>query len=208
MVLGAAIGGSVAMECDFLEGIPRPQIQWFLGNATISEFRTGTAILYVEGGRFLFIRHMQQQHRRFLFHCAVTQTVNNTFILYQRAPISYSLRGQTIYDIVKIYLGDRSFNIVAEEPEPVEVVFAASYRTILDFDAVVKLVYLSFWSCFNNVQGTNVTIEFVSDVVIRYSGLADAGQMNFTCDAIIEDIPYHLHNTRVTYSFNITVASK
>lgn len=208
VTLATTIGGSVAMECDFLEGIPRPQVEWYMNDDPVSEIREETAILYVEGGRFLFIRFLQAWQQYSLFHCAVIQTINNTTILSQRAPISYNLRGSIPYDTLVVYLGDRSFNMVAEEPEPVEVVFAAAYRSTIFSMSSSQFVYLLYQSCLSSVQGTGVAITFVSDVVLMYSGLADAGQWNFTCDAFVLNVPRQLQDTRATFSFNITRARK
>ena len=56
--MSAFEGQSVALECDFLPSIPPPTIRWFGTRSRIDPVEAQNAVLYLEGGRYLFIREL------------------------------------------------------------------------------------------------------------------------------------------------------
>lgn len=80
------VGGTVALECDFLQGNPLPVIiQWYADGIEINALGDNS-ILYTDRGRYLYIRALTATMRNQQFHCEVT----NAF-LNMRAPTTYTL---------------------------------------------------------------------------------------------------------------------
>ena len=82
------VGGAVALECDFSASNPSPVVQWFAdGSTRIEEDLDDNSVLYLEGGRFLFIRRLTAAQRMMRYHCEVINE-NGTSV---RAPTTYTL---------------------------------------------------------------------------------------------------------------------
>ena len=69
--MSAFEGQSVALECDFLPSIPPPTIRWFGTRSRIDPVEGQNAILYLEGGRYLFIRELTAAQLMGEYHCEV-----------------------------------------------------------------------------------------------------------------------------------------
>ena len=100
--LRTVVDGAVAMECDFLDARPRPQVQWVMNNLTTIDMDDD--ILFLEGGRFLYIRSLTSQQRSSFFHCEVI----NAFLVTmpQRSHTTYTLDGDIPPGILETYIGD------------------------------------------------------------------------------------------------------
>ena len=193
--LRTVVGGSVAMECDFRDGSPRPQIQWFMteGNpptsTQITEVRDQNQLLFLESGRYLFIRELTTQQNNALFYCEATNTLLGTSV---RSNTTYQLGGVIPEGTLETYLGDRAITVGLGEV--VDVVYAAASpgtdTTVAD-DIIM--------SC-TSPPGGNVVIA--NDVVARYTGIVGVEsdrRVNLTCTVRGTDI-----QTQVTYSFTVT----
>ena len=61
---------AVALECDFLPSMPPPTIRWFSNTRSrIDPVEAQNAILYLEGGRYLFIRELTAAQLMGEYHC-------------------------------------------------------------------------------------------------------------------------------------------
>ena len=171
------------MECDFLEASPRPRIQWFMNNGTfpIAEEMDQDEVLFVEEGRFLFIRVLTAHQRNSSFHCEVVNAFLGT--QPQRSPITYTLGGDIPPNDLEIYIGDRS--VTAIIGEPVRVVYAAARSS----------------------PGTNhvtcsypgVEIVVTSGVVVTFTVSDELRQpLNLNCSVLV-DVVF----TTVMYTFKI-----
>ena len=172
------------MECDFLEASPRPRIQWFMNNGTfpIAEETDQDEILFVENGRFLFIRVLTAQQRNSSFHCEVVNAFLGT--RPQRSPTTYTLDGNIPPNRLEIYIGDRS--VTAIIGEPVRVVYAAA-RSSNDADLV---------ACPEN---TGVAIGVTSGVVVTFTVFDELRQpLNVNCSVLVDGT-----FTTVMYTLNI-----
>ena len=87
------LGGAVALKCDFLASNPPitvDDVQWFRGpldgNIDIEVNPSGTSILYLDNGRYLYIRALTAEQRGMRYQCVVT-----AFNGIMRAPTTYRL---------------------------------------------------------------------------------------------------------------------
>ena len=186
------MNGAVAMECDFLDASPRPQVQWVMNNVTTIDMDGD--ILFLEEGRFLYIRSLTSQQRGSFFHCVVVNAFLGT--MPQRSPTTYTLEGDIPPGILETYIGDRS--VTAMLGEPVEVVLVAAAGRILDLTAQVLL------TCTRAVEDSPAMVTISNDVMATFTELPDVEgnrQLNFTCDIAV--LRASLDYSTVTYSFNI-----
>lgn len=187
-------GGAVAMECDFLDARPRPIVEWFMNNGStaIVENTDQSQILFLDGGRFLFIRSLTSQQRSAFFHCEVANAFLGT--RPQRAPTTYTLTGVFPLNTVEAYLRDQS--VTTTLGDPVTVVLAAASRTSAGSRAVSL-------SCTDAVENTNVMVDVSQDSIAEFTGLPGVDNMlqNFTCTG---GVLGGATLGPVTYSFNVT----
>ena len=184
--------GAVAMECDFLDASPRPQVQWVMNNVTTIDMDDD--ILVLEGGRFLYIRSLTSQQRSSFFHCEVINAFLGT--MPQRSPTTYTLDGDIPPGILETYIGDRS--VTAMLGEPVKVVLVAAADGTMDLTAQVLL------TCTQAVENSPAMVTISNDVMATFTELPDVEgnrQLNFTCD--IPVLRSLVPDSTVTYSFNI-----
>jgi hypothetical protein len=195
--LQTIVGGAVAMECDFLEGSPRPQIKWFMNNAntSITEDRMANARLILEGGRYLFIRVLTAQQRNSSYHCEAVNTLLGTSL---RSPTTYTLGGELQPNMLVIYYGDRI--VTTALGEPMEVVVAASSRHDNEQGAHVIL------SCSGGIlSGSGVMVSVNDDLVAVFHGLVGVEsdrQVNITCSLVLQFTVVPV--PRVTFSITVT----
>ena len=92
------VGGAVALECDFTSSNPPPEVQWYADGNTMLEEDTvnDNAILFLDGGRYLYIQALTAAQRMMRYHCEV----NNR--LLTRAPTTYTLNT----DLVNVGLAE------------------------------------------------------------------------------------------------------
>ena len=156
------LGGSIALECDFRDSKPRPTVQWFMNNVSmIAEDQDQNRILYLEGGRYLFIRELTMAQRNAFYHCEVSF---DPFLTRQRAPTTYTLdRVLPLNDLV-VY---RPVPLtVAVLNEPVTVVYAAASRRGTETFSEPSLLSLS---CIN--LPTGITVQIANSVVATFTGI-------------------------------------
>ena len=190
------------MECDVLPASPRPQIQWFISIHLGSRISTSLIreeiydVLYLEEGRFLFIRELTAEQRRSSFHCEVV----NAFLdssMPQRSPTNYTLEGSIPPNTLETYIGDRSVTVTLGEP--VQVVLAAAFPLTNGQSGQIVLTCTSALERYHDVA-----VTIIDDVVAMLNGVvgtAEANrQLNITCDiAVLGSGAIHT----VTYSFNV-----
>ena len=86
-------GGGVALECDFEPSNPAPQVVWRANGGLIVEDPNGLEILYLEEGRFLYIRRLTAQQRLITlrYYCEVTNFRDENGVMPIRAPTTYTV---------------------------------------------------------------------------------------------------------------------
>lgn len=93
------MGQSVLMECDILGGNPSPAIQWYADNRLqFNQVSSPPApkeseVLYLESGRYLFIRALTASQRRYSYWCEVTNALINIRI---RGSATYVFEEQAV----------------------------------------------------------------------------------------------------------------
>ena len=183
--------GAVAMECDFLDASPRPQVQWVMNNVSTSPIDMTDNILFLEEGRFLYIRSLTSPQRGSFFHCEVVNAFLGT--MPQRSPTTYTLEGDIPSDTLETYIGDRSVTAILGEPVEVVLVAAAG-------DEMAQVLL----TCTQAVLNSPAMVTISNDVMAMFTGLPDVEgnrQMNFTCDITV--LRSLVPDSTVTYSFNI-----
>ncbi len=98
-------GGAVALECDFSASNPHPVMQWFSGpggspgqpSTMVQEDVVDNNILYLDGGRYLFIQALTAEQRGMRYQCEVTNFNNG------RAPTIYTLNTD-LNEVLTTYL--------------------------------------------------------------------------------------------------------
>lgn len=123
MQIATALGGTVALECDFLDAMPVPTIEWFMNNETTAIAESGTAIIYADNGRYLFIGALTLEQRDVEFHCEVTNALLGSPV---RAPTRYSLSNDIAADALVTYGQLEPYT--AELDSTLNVQYAAAYR--------------------------------------------------------------------------------
>ena len=179
------------MECDFLDASPRPQVQWVMNNVTTIDMTDD--ILFLEEGRFLYIRSLTSQQRGSFFHCEVVNAFLGT--MPQRSPTTYTLDGDIPPGTLETYIGDRS--VTAMLGEPVEVVLVAAADGTMDLTAQVLL------TCTQAVENSPAIVTISNNVMATFTELPDVEgnrQLNFTCDIVV--LRSLVPDSTVTYSFN------
>ena len=85
------VGGAVTLECDIRAANPAPTIVWF---ANTNEFPPAppNSVLYVDEGRYLFIRILSDTQRNQQYYCEARGLLLNNTI--DRSPITYTLTGE------------------------------------------------------------------------------------------------------------------
>ena len=122
--MSAFVNQSVALECDFLPSIPPPTIRWFDNTRRIDPMEAQNAILYLEGGRYLFIRELTADQSMGEYHCEAMVSGQTDPVV---APTMYILNAtlpppNTLIEYKQIG------NITAAIGARISFVYAASFR--------------------------------------------------------------------------------
>ena len=82
--------GDVALECRVGYANPPPQIEWFHGNETLTEFATNNTLRFLDNGHYLLIRGLTTaQTSTNYYHCEVTNARLHERV---RSPTTYNLK--------------------------------------------------------------------------------------------------------------------
>ncbi len=156
------LGGSVALECDYLDAKPSPEVEWFMNNGSmkIEEVPEQNQLLFLEGGRYLFIRTLTVAQRSAFFHCEVVNAYLGT--APQRSPTTYYLSEDLPVDVLRVYRPVRE--VTAIPGQIVTVVYVAALATTGGVEAPLVL------SC--DIDTSDVVVSIVNDVVATFTGLA------------------------------------
>lgn len=174
-ILNTAVSGAVAMECDILEALRMPdQIQWFADMNPFLEVAVLNQILYLDGGRYLFIRRLTAEQRIATYYCEVV----SSFVTV-RAPTSYQLTGVIPGGNLTEYIPSMTIQTVIGEP--VTYVYAATFVSTsdnVDFYVV---------SCPSFNLPPSVTVTTADDVVLTIMGLSGderTGMVTIVCNIV------------------------
>lgn len=122
IMLETVEGGSVALKCDILQGIPTPAIQWFADDILVEEDLADNSILIIDNGRYLFIRQLTAAQRAARYHCSVTTFEGEVL----RDPNTYILSNDISQpNFIVQYLDIFPF-VTADIGEPVTLVYSAA----------------------------------------------------------------------------------
>ncbi len=121
--VGTVQGGTVALECDFAASNPPPEVLWFANDVMVEEVTSGNRILFLEGGRYLFIQRLTAAQQMMRYHCVVNNFRDEN-TMPMRAPTTYTLTANLAAVEISVYkdLG----SMVGAVGEPLEFVFAAA----------------------------------------------------------------------------------
>ncbi len=174
--VGTIENGAVALECDFAASHPPPNVTWFANDVMmiqeVAESRTNR-ILFLEGGRYLFIQRLTAAQRMMRYHCVVNNFRDENG-MPMRAPTTYTLTAGLANPGINLFkdLG----SMVGAVGEPVDFVFAAAAAASATNTSVTLAV-----ACTSN----NLVMLGTIDVFIVPATLTEAArnvdQVNFTC---------------------------
>lgn len=191
VTLPTVLNGAVAMECDVLDARPKPEIRWFADTnpRPIVEVKKQNQILYLDDGRYLYIRTLTPMQRMMSYHCEI----RNAFLspTSVRAPTTYVLDGNILSFTLAEYRSADELNY-AILGEPVTYVYAAAQAGEDGITATSLIV-----SCTRNLPpGTMVSVS--TDVVLTIEGLsgdAITGLESLHCTIIGRNIQSQLELT-------------
>jgi hypothetical protein len=189
--LRTIVGGAVAMECDFLDGSPRPQISWFRDNVNTPIAMSAT-VMILEGGRYLFISALSAEERASFYRCTATNTLLATS---QASRTTYTLDGDLEVNSVETYLPERPVTATLGVDEI--VVYAASSR-ISTGRGIISVL------CDTSAMMVGVSVT-VTGLVLTFSGLAGVEsnrQVNITCPVLVQFRT--TKSLQVTFFFTVT----
>ena len=128
--VSAFVNRLVALECDFLPSIPPPTIRWFSNTRSrIDPVEAQNAILYLEGGRYLFIRELTAAQLMGEYHCETMVSCQTDPVV---APTTYILNA-TLPPLNTPIEYKQIGEITAAIGARISFVYAASFRASSTF---------------------------------------------------------------------------
>lgn len=162
------------MECDVLDAIPKPKIEWFFDSESkpIVEVRAQNRILYLEEGRYLYIRALTAVQRMRTYHCEVVNAFQSPAPV--RAPTTYVIGGNIPSYGLAEYRPVEQQNALLGEPFTYVYAIAVAGRDGLTAANIIL-------SCDSSLpKGTSVSVT--NNVVLLITGLSGGtGLVTITC---------------------------
>ena len=122
------MNGDVVLECDFNPSNPAPDVTWFASDAMVIEEDTtpNGEVLFLDGGRYLYIRALTAAERMMRYHCVVNNFRDENGVMPVRAPTTYTLNTDLANEGITVYreLGTMSGGV----GDTVQFVYAAAAR--------------------------------------------------------------------------------
>ena len=100
MNIPVALDSDVAMECDVLDANPPPQIQWRQNGDVLSEVTTQNEVRFLDGGRFLYLRELDNTQLQSTYSCSV---INALLDQEMPAPTTYRLSDNLTQNVLVDY---------------------------------------------------------------------------------------------------------
>ena len=158
MSIATVQGGAVALECDFQDARPVPDVNWYMDNGTDA----------IGAGRYLFISSLTAEQRAAQFHCEVTNALLSS--TPRRAPTIYTLSEDIAEGESIVY--ELSTSYITEVGSTLDVQYAAAFRAAGETTgSPLAVICSSDLYSGNGLQGT-------------FSGFTTTGNMNFTCSVV------------------------
>ncbi len=169
-------GGAVALECDFRASNPLPVVQWFADGAIlVEENLLNNAVLYLNGGRYLYIRALTAAQRMMRYHCEVVNFRDENDMRL-RAPTTYTLSTELQNTGITVYKGLGTQ--IGRVGESLQFVFAAGSRNVAgDFS-----LFAIFCSS-NAFVSSSVQNNYVITVTLL-AAAANETEVAFTCQLL------------------------
>ena len=182
------------MECDFGDSNPPPQVSWFADDTRLQEIQANNDRLFLEGGRYLYIRALTATERGMRYHCEIDNFRENgmprraptTYILTERLPIA----GINVFKELGI--------MTAQVGEPIRFLYAAVARDMDD-----NFVDFTISCPRNDPLVILSVIEQIIMATLREAA-GNESQVNFTCQVGI----FGSANLPNTITGKIIVSSK
>jgi len=173
-------GGAVALECDFLPSSPTPRVRWLMNSAQITEMPATNAILFLDGGRYLFINALTAAQRSARYQCEVTNVnVDGTM----RSPTTYYINEDLPPDTFRLYRPLPEMTVFLEDN--VNIVFAG---TQVDENGMAESIALR---CPGGTIATSFLVSQYTPLTlgnIPGNNIPSNGRVEFTCEVIGSDI--------------------
>ncbi len=169
--IGTVVNGAVALECDCNPNIPTPNVTWFANDMVVEEMITDNRILFLEGGRYLYIRILTAAQRIMRYHCVVD---NNGMPV--RAPTTYTLTADIPTNNITVYkeLGTMAGGV----GEPARFVYAAAAR-----DAAGNMIQFAITCPRNDPNVIFLVTESIITAILQESA-RNEDQVTFTCQVL------------------------
>ena len=168
------VGGPVALECDYATYDPFSRVQWYAnGSIPVDEVIQGNTVLYLEGGRYLYIRQLTASQRTMRYHCEIIDEISN---MTSRSPTTYVLTRDLSNINITEYRGLGTQ--LGRVGEPLKFVYAAANRLATDAFMPIGI------NCQNN---SLVTISVGNDNVITATlrpESANEMEISFVCNLV------------------------
>ena len=171
--------GAVTLECDIEAANPAPMIAWV---ANTSDFPRAppNSVLYVDEGRYLFIRVLSDMQRNQQYYCEARGLLLNNTI--ERSPITYTLTGEIPTGTLMQYRDDLGTTVFKVDDDTLVLPYALAARA--DDGSV------------GTVAVTGCTSDDIDESQISFANLANL-LVTFA------DLMPPLENAEVVYSCNI-----
>lgn len=162
-------GGAVAMECDYKEAMPVPEVVWYTsigGGAPTIVVQVSHRVAFLEGGRYLVIAALTAAHRNSNFFCEVRNAYLGSSP--QMSPTTYTLSGDIPNNEYIVY-------------KPVTQVTTTVGSTVMIAHAIARrsgpMAVLLVIVC----PASTAYTYSGSGVLGQFTGFLDTGVLNIPC---------------------------
>ncbi len=180
VMVKTVVGGALALECDFTASNPAPEVRWF-ANSTMLEEDTlhNNALLFLDGGRYLYMRELNAQNRTMLYHCEVVNFHNESG-MHLRSPTTYTLSTDLIDIGLTEYKGlGRKTGRVGEA---VQFVYVAAIR-----DTAGESVVFGITCASHLLVKITIGSQYIVTATLT-SKAENETEVSFTCELLGFDI--------------------
>ena len=149
---------------------------WFANDVMIEKDTTANSeVLFLDGGRYLYIRALTAAERMMRYHCVVNNFRDENGVMPVRAPTTYTLNTDLANEGITVYreLGTMSGRV----GDTVQFVYAAAARDMNNNRPDV------FITCSSNPFVTFVSSSNLVDVTLT-AAAGSEDEVNFTCTLI------------------------